>query len=53
MRPLFIVFDHGDWIEVFKDQRKANVIPMFKKGKEDPGNYRPVGFTLTPGKVME
>jgi len=37
-----------------KDWRKANVIPIFKKGKkEDPGNYRPVSITSIPGKVME
>jgi len=33
--------------------RKASVIPVFKKGKEDPGNYRPVSLTSISGKVME
>jgi len=36
-----------------KDWRKANVTSFFKKDKkEDPGNYRPISFTLIPGKVM-
>ncbi|GAB0179117.1 mitochondrial enolase superfamily member 1 [Grus japonensis] len=40
--------------EVPEDWRKANVTPVFKKGrKKDPGNYRPVSFISTPGKVME
>ncbi|PKU36829.1 rna-directed dna polymerase from mobile element jockey- hypothetical protein [Limosa lapponica baueri] len=38
---------------VTKDWRKANVTPVFKKGKEDPGNYRLVSLTSVPGKVME
>jgi len=37
-----------------EDWRKANVTPVFKKGKkEDPGNYRPVSLTSILGKVME
>jgi len=37
-----------------EDWRKANVTPVFKKGKkEDPGTYRPVSLTSIPGKVME
>ncbi|KFP33247.1 RNA-directed DNA polymerase from mobile element jockey, partial [Colius striatus] len=40
--------------EVPEDWRKANVTPVFKKGrKDDSGNYRPVSLTSIPGKVME
>ncbi|KFR17877.1 hypothetical protein N306_15460, partial [Opisthocomus hoazin] len=53
--PLSIIFERS-WRtgEVPEDWRKASVTPIFKKGKkEDPGNYRPVSLTSTPGKMME
>jgi len=52
--PLSIIFETS-WRtgEVPEDWRKANVTPIFKKGKkEDPGNYRPVSLT-SPGNMME
>jgi len=52
--PLSIIFERS-WRtgEMTEDWRKANVTPVFKKGKEDPGNYRLVSLTSIPGKVME
>ncbi|KGL76667.1 RNA-directed DNA polymerase from mobile element jockey, partial [Tinamus guttatus] len=52
---LSIIFERS-WRtgEMPEDWKKANVTPVFKKGrKEDPGNYRPVSLTSVPGKVME
>lgn len=41
-------------MEVPDDWRKANITPIFIKGrKEDPGNMRPLSLTLVPRKVME
>jgi len=53
--PLSIIFERS-WRtgEVPMDWRKANVTPVFKKGKkDDPGNYRSVSLTSTPQKMME
>jgi len=53
--PLSIISERS-WRtgEVPEDWRKANVIPVFKKGKkEDPGSYRPVSLTSVPARVME
>ena len=36
-----------------EDWRIADVTLVFKKSKEDPGNYRPVSLKSVPGKVME
>ncbi|KFV77161.1 hypothetical protein N308_00735, partial [Struthio camelus australis] len=54
-RPLSIIFERS-WRsgEGPEDWKKANVTPVFQKGKkEEPGNYRLVSLTSIPGKVME
>jgi len=55
VEPLSNIFERSWRIgEVPEDWRKANVTPVFKKGKkEDSGNYRPVSFNTIPGKTME
>jgi len=52
--PLSIIFDRS-WRtgEVLEDWRKANVTPIFNKGKEDPGKYKPVSLTSIAGNMME
>jgi len=54
-KPLSIICQQF-WLtgEVPDDWRITNVTPIYKKGwKEDSGNYRPVGLTSVPGKVMK
>uniref|UniRef100_A0A803SSL5 Reverse transcriptase domain-containing protein n=1 Tax=Anolis carolinensis TaxID=28377 RepID=A0A803SSL5_ANOCA len=53
--PLAIIFE-SSWRtgEVPADWRRANVVPIFKKGKKnDPNNYRAVSLTSIPGKILE
>ncbi|CAM4544601.1 unnamed protein product [Caretta caretta] len=53
--PLAIIFENS-WRsrEVPDDWKKANAVPIFKKGEEeDPGNYRPVSLTSVPGNIKE
>ncbi|CAM4551596.1 unnamed protein product [Lepidochelys kempii] len=53
--PLAIIFENSWQLgRVPDDWKKANVVPIFKKGrKEDPGNYRSVSLTSLPGKITE
>lgn len=38
--------------EVPVNQKLANVVPIFNKGKKkDPGNYRPANLISVPGKI--
>ncbi|GAB0197916.1 mitochondrial enolase superfamily member 1 [Grus japonensis] len=49
-----IIFDQSWQLgEVPEDWRKANVTPIIKIKKEEPGNHKLVSFTLFPGKVMK
>ena len=52
---LTTIFKHSINTEsVPEDWKKANVIPIFKKGsKYSPSNYRPVSLTCISCKVME
>ena len=52
--PLSIIYQRSSESgEVPADWKLADVIPIYKSMKEDPGNYRPVSLTSIPGKIME
>uniref|UniRef100_A0A8C5MT82 Reverse transcriptase domain-containing protein n=1 Tax=Leptobrachium leishanense TaxID=445787 RepID=A0A8C5MT82_9ANUR len=54
-KPLFLIFQDSFLSGIVpEDWRKADVVPIFKKGlKFVPGNYRPVSLTSVVGKVFE
>ncbi|CAH2320194.1 rna-directed dna polymerase from mobile element jockey-like [Pelobates cultripes] len=53
--PLFLIFQDSFLSgSVPEDWRKADVVPIFKKGSKSlPGNYRPVSLTSVAGKIFE
>ncbi|KAF4795429.1 RNA-directed DNA polymerase from mobile element jockey [Turdus rufiventris] len=53
-KPLSMIFEWS-WksTEIPAGWKLANSVVIFKRGKKDPGNYRPVTLTAVPGKIME
>ena len=48
VRLFLVMFEVWQLGEVPEDWKKSNVTPLFKE--EDPGNYRLVSLTSTPGR---
>ena len=53
--PLYLIFRDSLMTGIVPlDWRRANVVPIFKKGtKSLPSNYRPVSLTSIAGKILE
>lgn len=53
-RPLSFIFERS-WqsSEVTEEWKKANVTPVFRKGKKEDAGYMLVSLTSSPGKIME
>ncbi|KAJ7421779.1 RNA-directed DNA polymerase from mobile element jockey-like protein [Willisornis vidua] len=51
--PLMILECSWESEEVSVDWKLMDIVPVFKKGKENPGNYRPISLNSVPSKVME
>ena len=53
--PLVVLFNQSlRTSHIPDDWKKANVTPIFKKGKtDDPANYRPISLTSIIGKLLE
>ncbi|KAJ7412797.1 hypothetical protein WISP_94411 [Willisornis vidua] len=53
-KPLLMAFEWS-WEpeEVLANWKLVNVVLIFREGKKDSGNYRPVSLISVPGKVME
>ncbi|KAJ7404352.1 hypothetical protein BTVI_72513 [Pitangus sulphuratus] len=53
-KPLSMIFEQcWEYRVVPADWKLANVVPVFKKGKKDTRNNRPVSLTSVTGEVME
>ena len=54
VKPISIICQQS-WLtrEFPADWKLANVKTVYKKGQEDPINYRPLSLSSVPGKVIE
>lgn len=52
--PLLIMYQRS-WEsgEVSTDWKLADIIPVYKSMREDPGEDRPVNLISVPGKIMD